>query len=183
MRMILTAAAVMIVAMGCTNQTATPAAPDPAAPAVAVTAPLATKTVAVPGVVAETAATAAAVAVPPVLVLNQKRPGEPFALAGHLVPGKITIVDFYSEYCPPCMRIAPALEKLAASRSDLVVRKLDINRPGVRGIDWSSPLAQQYGLNSIPHFKIYDTQGQLLAEGEAATAKLFGWLQESGINP
>ena len=36
--------------------------------------------------------------------------GKEVTLADYLVPGKTTIFDFYSEYCPPCRAIAPRLE-------------------------------------------------------------------------
>ena len=38
------------------------------------------------------------------------------------------------------------------------------DRPEIRGIDWQSPVAQQYDLHSIPHFKVYSPAGKLLAE-------------------
>lgn len=117
------------------------------------------------------------VAIPEVLALNAANPGEPFDLKPHVVPGQITIVDFYSVYCPPCMRIAPHLERLAEARRDIVLRKVDINRKGVRGIDWGSPLARQYRLQSIPHFKIYGPDGVLLAEGDQAMAMIVEWLR------
>jgi len=101
---------------------------------------------------------AGAAAEPTIQVIAQ---GQKVNLADYVVKGKTTVFDFYSEYCPPCVAIAPALKKLAESRSDVVVVKVDINRPGVRGIDWGSPTAQQFGLRSIPHFKIYGPDGKL----------------------
>lgn len=98
--------------------------------------------------------------------------GQEVNVADYLVPGKTTIVDFYSEYCPPCRAIAPKLAKLHASRDDIAVVKVDINRPGVRGIDWGSPVAHQYKLHSIPHFNIYGPDGKLQAEGDAAYDKV-----------
>jgi len=56
---------------------------------------------------------------------------------------------------PSLRAIAPKLAELHKSRDDIAVVKVDINRPGVKGIDWSSPVAQQYKLHSIPHFKIF----------------------------
>ena len=90
--------------------------------------------------------------------------GSEVQLTDYVVKGKTTIFDFYSEYCGPCVRVAPALEKLHQQRADIVVVKVDINRPGQRGIDWRSPVARQYGLKSIPHFKVYGPDGKLLAE-------------------
>ncbi len=103
--------------------------------------------------------------------------GQEIALADHLVPDKTTIFDFYSEYCPPCRRIAPYLANLHETRADIAVVKVDINRPGVRGIDWSSPVARQYRLESVPHFKIYGPDGRLQAEGDPAYETILRWLK------
>ena len=89
-------------------------------------------------------------------------------LQNYIVPGKTTIFDFTSEGCPPCRAIAPALHKLHAEHDDIVVVEVDLNRPGIRGIDWRSPVAQQFGLQSSPHFKIYGPNGKLMAEGDQA---------------
>lgn len=94
--------------------------------------------------------------------------GKEVNLASFVAPGRTTIFDFTSEYCPPCRAIAPRLHKLHADRADIVVVEVDINRPGIVGIDWSSPVARQYSLESIPHFKVYGPDGRLQAEGEAA---------------
>ena len=101
--------------------------------------------------------------------------GAKIALADYLVPGKTTIFDFTSEYCPPCRTIAPHLDKLHATRDDIAVVKVDINRPNVKGIDWKSPVAVQYKMNSIPHFKVYGPDGKLLAEGQKARPMVESW--------
>lgn len=103
--------------------------------------------------------------------------GKEVNVADYLVPGKTTIVDFYSHYCPPCMAIAPELRKLHEKRADVAVVEVNINRPGVVGIDWQSPVARQYGLESIPHFMIFGPDGKLVSEGDAAYDKVVGWLQ------
>jgi len=103
--------------------------------------------------------------------------GQAVNLRDYLVPGKTVIFDFTSEYCPPCRAIAPYLHKLHASREDLIVVEVDLNRPGVEGIDWESPVAQQYGMNSIPHFKVFGPDGKLQAEGKEARALVTGWFE------
>ena len=103
--------------------------------------------------------------------------GQEVKLADYLVPGKTMIFDFYSDYCPPCKAIAPHVEKLHATRDDLVVVTVDINRPGVKGIDWKSPVARQYELRSIPHFKVFGPNGKLIAEGQEARTMVQRWLQ------
>lgn len=102
--------------------------------------------------------------------------GSEINLKDQLVAGKTTIFDFYSDYCPPCRELAPQLEKLHRARADLAVVKVDINRPGTKGIDWRSPVARQYDLNSIPHLVIFGPDGRKLAEGDEAWAMVDRWL-------
>ena len=90
--------------------------------------------------------------------------GQEIALADYLVPGKTVVFDFTSKFCPPCQAYNEPLKLLHAKRADIVVVKVDINRPDIRGIDWQSPVARQYDLHSIPHFKVYSPQGKLVAE-------------------
>ena len=103
--------------------------------------------------------------------------GAKVTLTDYLVPGKTTVFDFTSQYCPPCRAIAPRLEKLHETREDIVVVKVDINRPNVKGIDWDSPVAQQYNLQSVPQFKVYDPSGKLVSEGKPASQLIYGWLE------
>lgn len=99
-------------------------------------------------------------------------------LAEQRDPARTTVFDFTSEYCPPCRRIAPYLDKLHEGREDVTVVKVDINRPGTRGIDWGSPTAQQFGLQSIPHFKVMDKEGVLIAEGNVAWELVVKWITD-----
>ena len=66
--------------------------------------------------------------------------GSEVKLTDYLVPGKTVIFDFYSDYCGPCVEMSPKLEKLHAARADVVVVKVDINRPGTKDIDWKSQI-------------------------------------------
>lgn len=104
--------------------------------------------------------------------------GEQIDLADYTVPGQTVIFDFYSKYCGPCMQIGPYVERVAQQRDDVVVVKVDINRPNVQGIDWQSPVAQQYNLRSIPHFKIYGPEGTMVAEGDQARQMVIQWIQQ-----
>jgi thiol-disulfide isomerase/thioredoxin len=103
--------------------------------------------------------------------------GAKVKITDYVVPGKTTIIDFTSQYCPPCRAVAPLLEKLHQTRDDIVVVSVDINRPNVKGIDWDSPVAQQYGLQSVPNFKVYDPKGKLIAEGKPASQLVYSWLK------
>ncbi len=107
--------------------------------------------------------------------------GEEINLKDHLVNGQITVVDFFSQYCPPCRQISPLLEQLDQKRPDVTVVKVDINRPDVSGIDWQSPVARQFELHSIPHFKVFASDGTLQAEGPGGYALVALLLEQSGI--
>ncbi len=113
--------------------------------------------------------------------VNAHRPGEEIEIAGFIPAGKMTIIDFYSEYCPPCREISPKLEKLAQKRQDLAILKFDINRKGIKGIDWGSPLARQYGLLSVPSFKVFNAKGELQAEGPEAFTQVVNLLVQERL--
>ena len=98
-----------------------------------------------------------------------------------IVKGKTNIIDFYSEYCPPCKRIAPFLKKLDARREDIAVIKIDINRTGVEGIDWDSPVAKQFRLKSIPYFIVITPWGKFMCEGKEAYNYVVQQLKAEGL--
>ena len=102
--------------------------------------------------------------------------GKKVNLADYLVPGKTTVFDFYSEHCPVCKSLEPGIRKLHASRDDISVVFVDINRPGAKGIDWDSPVSKQYDLPSTPQFKVYGPDGKLQAEGKPAYVMVTGWI-------
>jgi len=116
------------------------------------------------------------------IAINAHNPGAEFTIENYLQKGKTNIVDFYSDYCPPCKKISPLLKKLGMNRADLAVLKIDINRKGVKGIDWFSPLARQYKLQSVPHFQIYDGEGNLVKQGQEAYMEVVMLLASAGIS-
>jgi thioredoxin 1 len=94
--------------------------------------------------------------------------GENVDLASHLAAGKHTVFDFYAAWCPPCRKLSPALERLAARHPDrLAIRKIDI-------VDWTMPVAAQHGVVSLPHLILYDAQGTRVAEGDNVFPALQG---------
>lgn len=106
--------------------------------------------------------------------------GEEIDVQSYLIPGKTTVFDFYSRFCPPCMALKPLVERLPDVKKDVVLVEVDINRRGVVGIDWNSPVARQYHLNAIPHLAVYGPDGALIAEDTASAAParelVMGWL-------
>jgi thiol-disulfide isomerase/thioredoxin len=85
--------------------------------------------------------------------------GDRVELASHLSPDKYTLFDFYADWCTGCRQIEPIVSDLAAEHADhLAVRKIDI-------VSWSSPVAGQYRLRSLPHLMLFDPEGEMLTQG------------------
>lgn len=112
---------------------------------------------------------------------NAANPGQTLDLQSLAVKGKPTLIDIYSPFCPPCLALAPVIEKLAAKRPDLAIKRVNINRQEVQGIDWRSPLAQQYKIRQVPYFMIFNPLGQLVAEGQGAIPQVESWLKQAGL--
>jgi thioredoxin 1 len=55
---------------------------------------------------------------------------------------KITIVDFWAEWCGPCRTQLPILENYAKKNEDVQVVKINV--------DQNAELASEYGVKSIP---------------------------------
>ncbi|HEY1794033.1 MAG TPA: thioredoxin family protein [Opitutaceae bacterium] len=104
--------------------------------------------------------------------------GSRVRLADYLVPGKTTVFDFYSRYCPTCMSLKPGIERLHSARAGVAVVFIDINRPGCKGIDWHSPVSKQYDVpsNGTPLFRVYGPDGKLQAERKPAFRLVTGRL-------
>ena len=81
--------------------------------------------------------------------------GEEVDLSRHVVLGKVTVVDFYADWCGPCRRVAVAMNAIMSERDDVAFRKIDV-------IDWSTPVVKQHmkSVAELPYTIIYDTEGQ-----------------------
>jgi len=71
-----------------------------------------------------------------------------------LVPGSVTVVDFWSESCGACTTVAGMLAVQTANEPRVVVRKVDVG-------DGFTPVAKAYEISALPHFKIYDRKKRL----------------------
>ena len=98
--------------------------------------------------------------------LNQ--PGEDANFQHYLSSGRISVVTFYADWCPSCRSWAPILDDVNAYFPDMQVLFMDIG-------EWDTPVTEKYDIQSVPHFKIYDGSGGLIAEGAPAKE----WLRQA----
>ena len=63
-------------------------------------------------------------------------------------PGRINIVDFYANWCPPCRRLAPVI-------TDVVTGKSNVARLGKINVDQADQLPQALGVTGIPDVRFY----------------------------
>jgi len=81
------------------------------------------------------------------------------------------VVDFWAEWCGPCLQIAPALEDLARDMTDKVtVAKLNI--------DENPTTPQKYGVRGIPTLIMFK-DGQVAATkvGSVPKSQLYEWVE------
>ncbi len=82
---------------------------------------------------------------PPVSAADFRKPAR-----GSIEPerDKITIVDFYADWCGPCRKMSALLKRLTETNSDVVLQKVNI--------DQQKDLAAEYKVTAIPHIIVYD---------------------------
>jgi thioredoxin 1 len=60
----------------------------------------------------------------------------------------IVLVDFWAEWCGPCMAMGPVMDELAEEFTNRV-------KVGKLNIDEDSEIAEKFEITSIPSFKIF----------------------------
>jgi len=77
------------------------------------------------------------------------------ALEPHAVRGKVTLFDFYADWCGPCRRVDEHVFELQRGRTDVAYRKLNI-------VSWETPLAKHYLAEapSLPFVVVYGKDGK-----------------------
>lgn len=105
-------------------------------------------------------------------VINIREKGKTIDMGSILVPGKITLVDFYADWCGPCKRLDPALIGFARADDDVVLRKIDI-------VKWGTPVTQQYNISSIPHVRVYDRQGKMVGSPTSNQKKIGQYIRQA----
>jgi len=98
-------------------------------------------------------------------------PGQDFDFKSYFTTERISIVYFYADWCPACRSLNPVMDAINAQVPDMQVMFMNIG-------EWDTPVTRLYGVSSVPHLKIYDKNGSLLAEGRAAKTWLLQAMDE-----
>jgi thioredoxin 1 len=64
------------------------------------------------------------------------------------VSDRIVLVDFYADWCGPCKMIAPQLERISETQTDITILKVDVDALPI--------LSNKYDVINIPTLDIYE---------------------------
>lgn len=84
--------------------------------------------------------------------LNQ--PGAIVDIERSLVPGYVTVVDFWAESCGACHVVGGMLAIGVALEDKVLIRKVDVG-------DSFTPVAEAYKVGALPHYRVYDKHGKM----------------------
>ena len=86
-----------------------------------------------------------------------QRDGKSFSIDKLTVPGKVTIVDFYGEWCGPCRVLDVRLQHYVAAHPGIAIRRIDIGK-------WDNAAARQvthdFRAGELPYIRVYDRNGK-----------------------
>ncbi len=78
-------------------------------------------------------------------------------------PGRLNIVDFHADWCPPCRALAPVLTEIVEANGHVV-------RLGKINVDHAQELAREQGVSGIPDVRFY-VDGKLVHKFTGAPPK------------
>lgn len=78
-----------------------------------------------------------------------------------VVPGKITVLDLYAEWCGPCKVLEARMQHYMQTNPDIALRRVDIGH-------WDNEAAKQatreFRAEGLPYLRVYDRSGKFVAD-------------------
>jgi copper chaperone CopZ len=75
------------------------------------------------------------------------------------VPGKITVLDYWAEWCSPCHFLEKRLQHLLNSDPKMALRRVNVGK-------WDNAAARQataeFRLDALPYVRVYDARGKFV---------------------
>lgn len=81
--------------------------------------------------------------------------GEKVSLEEHLAAGRVTLFEFYADWCSVCRRLDPPLKQMLAARRDVAFKRINIG-------DGETEVSKQYAITTTPTFYVYSAAGKLV---------------------
>ena len=76
-----------------------------------------------------------------------------------LAPGKMTMVDFYADWCGPCHVLEARLQRFMQAHPNVALRRVNIGKWDNAG----ARQATQLGAAALPYIRVYDAKGKFVA--------------------
>jgi len=87
--------------------------------------------------------------------------GEKIDVAKTIVPGKVTVFDYWADWCSPCHLLEIRLQHLLQANPRIAVRRVNVGR-------WDNAAAKQatreFQLKALPYVRVYDASGKFVGE-------------------
>ena len=97
---------------------------------------------------------ATATAPPPAKTQQLNASGALVRVEDAVVPGYVTIVDFWSTSCEACTIVTGMIAVQIAKQPHVIVRKVDVG-------DGFTAVAKAYDIATLPHVNVYDRKQRL----------------------